>query len=73
MSQNSKLLNLTTKATIKQCKYISKIATTKKIFINYSCPSAWWEQRDHDFDIYLNNLYKNNKQFQVKYKYKLKL
>ncbi len=31
MSQNSELLNLTTKATIKQCKYISKIA--KKLIL----------------------------------------
>ncbi len=29
MSQNSKLLNLTTKATIKQCKYIWKTAQKK--------------------------------------------
>ncbi len=49
----------------------------KNYLINYSCPSAWWEQWDHDVDIYLNNLCKNNKQFQVKYTYnkfyKLKL
>ncbi len=65
MSQNSKLLNLTTKATIKQSKYISKTAK-KNYLINYSCPSAWWEQRDHEVDIYLNNLCKNNKQFKLK-------
>ncbi len=72
MSQNSKLFNLTTKATTKQCKYISKTAKTNYL-INYSCPSAWWEQRDHDVDIYLNNIDKNNKLFQVKYTYEFKL
>ncbi len=33
MSQNSKLLNLTTKATLKQCKYISKTAEKKNLLI----------------------------------------
>ncbi len=36
-------------------------------------PSAWWEKRDHNFDIYLKNPCKHNKQFQVKYTYKFKL
>ncbi len=51
MSQNSKLLNLATKASIKQCKYI--LETAKIYLISYSYPIAWWEQRDHDFKIYL--------------------
>ncbi len=30
-------------------------------------------KQDHNFDIYLNNPCKHNKQFQVKYTYKFKL
>ncbi len=33
MTQNSKLLNLTTKATLKQCKYYSKTVTNLTILI----------------------------------------
>ncbi len=60
MSQSSRLLNLTTKAAIKQCKYNSKTVTnlTFQLFI---------EKQDHNFDIYLKNPCKHNKQFQVKY------
>jgi len=44
MSQNGKLLNLTTTTTemIKQCKAGKQ---WKINHINYSCPSAWWEHQ----------------------------
>ncbi len=71
MSQKSQLLNLTKKAKTKQRKYISKTANTNYL-MNYSCPSAWWEQHDHDVDIYLNNICKKKK-LQVKYTYKFEL
>ncbi len=71
MSQNGKLLNLTTKATTEQCKYILKTAKNNILFIiNAQVHDG---NRDHDVDVYLNNLCKNNKQFQVKYTYKFKL
>ncbi len=65
MSQNSKLFNLTTKANIKQCKYISKTAKKKKTYYLFI--------PEHDIDIYSNNICKNKKLFQVKYSYKFKL
>ncbi len=68
MSQNSMLLNLTTKAIIKPCKYPSKTAKKLTLLIIHA-----QVQGDHDFDIYLKNPCKHNKQFQVKYTYKFKL
>ncbi len=67
MSQNCKLLILTTKAPIKKYKYISKQFIIIIINNNYSCPNPWWEKQDYDFGIYLKNPCKHNKQFQVKY------
>ncbi len=71
MSQNSKLLSLTTKATIKLCKYNSKTVKNLTILIIHA-PVHDGKKRDHNFDIYLKNPCKH-KQFQVKYTYKFKL
>ncbi len=69
MSQKSHLLNLTTKAKKKQCKYISQKNTTYYLFM----PKCMMGKRDHDVDIYLNNICKKKKKIQVKYTYMFKL
>ncbi len=72
MSQKNHLLNLTTKQKQNSVN-TSRKQQKKQLLIIYSSPAAWWDQRDHDVDIYLNNICKNNKQLQLKYTYKFKL
>ncbi len=71
MSQNSKLLNLTTKATIKQCKYNSKTVTNLTFLIIHAPVHDGKNGIITKIDIYLKNPCKH-KQFQVKYTYKFK-